>query len=48
MPKRIIDLTVPGAWIATQKVAQEDLIMQEELFDQVLAEESARDRAVNE
>ena len=48
VPKRIIDLTVPGAWIATQKVAQEDLIMQEELFDQVLAEESARDRAVNE
>jgi hypothetical protein len=49
VPKRIIDLTVPGAWIETQKASPlEDLIMPEELFDQVLAEEVARDRAVNE
>ena len=49
VPKRIIDLTVPGAWIETQKKSPlEDLIMPEELFDQVIAEEVARDRAVNE
>ena len=48
VPKRIIDLTVPGAWIETQKIAEEDLIMQDELFDQVLFDEAAKDRAVNE
>lgn len=48
VPKRIIDLTVPGAWIETQKIAEEDLIMQDELFDQVLFDQAARDRAVNE
>lgn len=48
VPKRIIDLTVPGSWLAAQRIAEEDLIMHDELFDQVIAEESARDRAVNE
>jgi hypothetical protein len=48
VPKRIIDLTVPGAWIETQKIAQEDLIMQDELFDQVRLDEKSGDRAVNE
>ena len=47
-PKRIIDLTVPGAWLENQKVTNEDLIPRDELFDQVLAEEAAKDRAVNE
>ena len=48
VPKRVIDLTVPGAWIETQKIAEEDLIMQDELFDQVLFDQSVQDRAVNE
>ena len=47
-PKRIIDLTVPGAWLETQKISSEDLVPRDELFDQVLAEEAAKDRAVNE
>ena len=48
VPKRIIDLTVPGAWLETQKISEEDLVAREELFDQLLAEEAAQDRAVNE
>jgi hypothetical protein len=48
VPKRIIDLTVPGAWIESEKIAAEDLIMKDEFFDQTLFDKSAEDRAVNE
>ena len=49
MPKRIIDLTVPGAWIETQKnLPLEDLITGDDLFDQVVVEDSERNRAANE
>jgi hypothetical protein len=49
--KRIIDLTVPGAWSAEQKAQAESVIpTRDELFDQVLAEEAAVQRygVVNE
>lgn len=48
VPKRIIDLTVPGTWIESQRTAEEDLIVSSELFDQEIAEESSRNRAANE
>ena len=49
VPKRIIDLTVPGAWIETQKnLPLEDLITGDDLFDQVAEEDSERNRAANE
>ncbi|MCX6451437.1 MAG: hypothetical protein NTZ31_07080 [Actinobacteria bacterium] len=47
-PKRVIDLTVPGAWSAAQEA---DLLpSRDELFDQELAEEAAIEsgRVVNE
>ena len=49
--KRIIDLTVPGAWSAEQKAQAESVVpTRDELFDQVLAEEAAVQRygVVNE
>jgi hypothetical protein len=49
--KRIIDLTVPGAWSAEQKALTESVVpTRDELFDQVLAEEAAVQRygVVNE
>ena len=48
VPKRIIDLTVPGSWIESQRVAEEDLIMDSELFDQETLEDKSRNRAANE
>ena len=48
VPKRIIDLTVPGSWIESQRVAEEDLIMDSELFDQEVLEDKSRNRAANE
>jgi hypothetical protein len=47
-PKRIIDLTVPGAWSAEQELKAAAPV--EDFFDQVLAEEAAQERwgAVNE
>ena len=49
---RIIDLTVPGAWIAAQQSsAESDLLpSRDELFDQALAENAATEKfgAVNE
>jgi hypothetical protein len=48
VPKRIIDLTVPGAWVESQKNDEDLLAPREELFDQVLVEEAAQNRAVNE
>jgi hypothetical protein len=53
-PKRVIDLTVPGAWSAEQEMLEGlALPKRADLFDQELAEEAARfnqtsDRAVNE
>lgn len=46
--KRVIDLTVPGAWTAAQEAALAP--SRDELFDQVLADEAAQElgRAVNE
>ena len=48
VPKRIIDLTVPGTWIETQRIAEEDLIMQSELFDQEITTDNPHNRAANE
>ncbi len=49
VPKRIIDLTVPGAWIETQKnLPLEDLITADELFDQVAVDDSEHNRASNQ
>ena len=49
---RIIDLTVPGAWLATQQLNAEAELMpsRDELFDQELAENAADEKygAVNE
>jgi len=47
-PKRVIDLTVPGAWSAEQELKA--AAPAEDFFDQVLAEEAAQERwgAVNE
>ena len=50
-PKRIIDLTIPGAWSAEQELLKAlDVPARSELFDQELAEAAAEDngRAVNE
>jgi len=50
-PQRIIDLTVPGAWSAEQeRLAALEVVAQDELFDQELAEQAAieRSQAVNE
>ena len=49
---RIIDLTVPGAWIAAQQASAESELLpsRDELFDQELAENAANEKygAVNE
>jgi hypothetical protein len=49
---RIIDLTVPGAWIAAQQASAESELLpsRDELFDQELAENAADEKfgAVNE
>ena len=49
---RIIDLTVPGAWIAAQQAKAESELLpsRDELFDQELAENAANEKygAVNE
>jgi|FreactcultureFD7_1027221.scaffolds.fasta_scaffold00007_37 hypothetical protein len=49
-PKRVIDLTVPGAWSAEQELKAALPETTEDFFDQVLAEEAAQERwgAVNE
>jgi hypothetical protein len=49
---RIIDLTIPGAWIAAQQASSESELLpsRDELFDQELAENAANEKygAVNE
>jgi hypothetical protein len=49
---RIIDLTIPGAWIAAQQASVESELLpsRDELFDQELAENAANEKygAVNE
>ena len=49
---RIIDLTIPGAWIAAQQASTESELLpsRDELFDQELAENAANEKygAVNE
>lgn len=49
---RIIDLTIPGAWIAAQQASAESELLptRDELFDQELAENAANEKygAVNE
>ena len=49
---RIIDLTIPGAWIAAQQASAESELLpsRDDLFDQELAENAANDKygAVNE
>ena len=49
---RIIDLTIPGAWIALQQATTESELLptRDELFDQELAENAANEKygAVNE
>ena len=49
---RVIDLTIPGAWIASQQATTESELLptRDELFDQELAENAANEKygAVNE
>jgi hypothetical protein len=49
---RVIDLTIPGAWIASQQASSESELLpsRDELFDQELAENAANEKygAVNE
>ena len=49
---RVIDLTIPGAWIASQQASLESELLptRDELFDQELAENAANEKygAVNE
>jgi hypothetical protein len=49
---RVIDLTIPGAWIASQQASSESELLpsRDELFDQELAENTANEKygAVNE
>ena len=46
--KRIIDLTVPGAWIESQNIPAEEILNNDGFFDQVVAEDVQSNRAVNE
>jgi hypothetical protein len=48
VPKRVIDLTVPGAWLESQNIPAEDILSNDGFFDQVVAEEISGNRAVNE